>query len=204
LTRAYLKRSLFCLLLAFLILPTASALAQPEAYFSPNGGIRHRLLRAINHTKGTIDLAIFDLTSDELAGALLAATSRGVAIRIVTDARQAQGKHSKIAVLREQGIKVRLLRGSRRGLMHHKFAIFDGTLLVTGSYNWTDSAEHFNHENALFLDDPAIIQRYQTRFGRLFTLNPAPNFGAAGGPSPKALGDAFLDEGAGVAVEVLP
>jgi phosphatidylserine/phosphatidylglycerophosphate/cardiolipin synthase-like enzyme len=52
--------------------------------------------------------------------------------------------------------------------MHYKFAIFDGKLLVTGSYNWTASAERFNQENALFLDEPDIIRRYQARFDQLF------------------------------------
>jgi phosphatidylserine/phosphatidylglycerophosphate/cardiolipin synthase-like enzyme len=146
----------------------ASALAGSEVYFSPNGSIRDRLLRAINWAKATIDLAIFDLISGELAGALLAAKERGVAIRIVADTRQAQGKHSEIPFLLEKGVKVRLVRGNGRGIMHHKFAIFDGKLLVTGSYNWTDSAERFNHENALVLDDSEIIRRYQARFEHLF------------------------------------
>ena len=167
-SRLLTSRLLPCLLAALLILQAAPALAEPEVYFSPDGGIRDRLLRAINHTKATIDLAIFDFTSGELAGALLAAKERGVSIRIVADARQAQGKHSEIPLLLEKGVKVRLIRGTGRGIMHHKFAIFDGKLLATGSYNWTDSAERFNQENALVLDDPAIIQRYQLIFERLF------------------------------------
>ncbi len=166
--RLLTSRRLSSLVVALLILQAAPALAEPEAYFSPNGGIRDRLLRAINHTKATIDLAIFDFTSGELAGALLAAKERRVTIRIVADARQAKGKHSEIPFLLEKGVKVRLARGNGRGIMHHKFAIFDGKLLVTGSYNWTDSAERFNHENALVLDDSEIIRRYQARFEHLF------------------------------------
>lgn len=162
------------LLIALLILQAAPALAEPEVYFSPNGGIRDRLLRAINHTKANIDLAIFDFTSGELAGALLAAKERGVAIRIVADARHAQGKHSEIPFLLEKGVKIRLARGNGRGIMHHKFAIFDGKLLATGSYNWTASAERFNYEDALFLDDPAVVQRYRTHFERLFNGSKGP------------------------------
>jgi phosphatidylserine/phosphatidylglycerophosphate/cardiolipin synthase-like enzyme len=158
----------FCLVVGFLIFQGSSALAEPEVYFSPNGGIRDRLLRAINHTKASIDVAIFDFTSGELAGALVAAKDRGVAIRVLADARQAQGKHSEIPFLLQKGAKIRLLKGNGRGIMHHKFAIFDGKLLVTGSYNWTDSAERFNHENALVLDDSEIIRRYQARFEHLF------------------------------------
>jgi phosphatidylserine/phosphatidylglycerophosphate/cardiolipin synthase-like enzyme len=52
--------------------------------------------------------------------------------------------------------------------MHDKFAIFDGRLLVTGSYNWTESAEAANFENALFLDDPGLVARYADAFERLF------------------------------------
>lgn len=170
----YLRRRLSCPFAVFLILQTASALAGPEVYFSPNGGARDRLLRAINHTKATIDLAVFDFTSGELAGALLTAKERGVVIRIVADARQAQGKHSEIPFLLEKGVKIRLARGNGRGIMHHKFAIFDGKLLVTGSYNWTDSAERSNHENALILDDRTIIQRYQAHFERLFNGSKGP------------------------------
>ncbi len=162
------RRRLACLLASLLVLYAASALAEPEVHFSPNGGIRDRLLRAINHTKATIDLAIFDHTSGNLAGALLAAKERGVTVRIVADARQAQGKHSEIPWLLEKGVKVRLVRGNGRGIMHHKFAIFDGKLLVTGSYNWTDSAEQFNHENVIILEDPAVVQRFQVSFERLY------------------------------------
>ncbi len=99
-----------------------------------------------------------------------------MAVRVVADARQAAGKHSAIPRLMAGGIEVRLLRGRGRGIMHHKFAIFDGRLLVTGSYNWTGSAEAANFENALFLDDPGLVGRYAARFERLFsgpTVTPA-------------------------------
>lgn len=98
----------------------------------------------------------------------MTAKDRGVVVRIVADVRQAQGKHSEVPLLLARGIKVRLSTGQGRGLMHHKFANFDRELLVTGSYNWTDSAERANRENALFVNDLAVIQRYHAEFERLF------------------------------------
>jgi phosphatidylserine/phosphatidylglycerophosphate/cardiolipin synthase-like enzyme len=136
------RRRLTGALLLVVIHLAGPAEPAPEVYFSPRGGIQPRLLRAINHTKATIDLAVFDLTAGELAGALLTARARGVMVRIVADARQAQGRHSEIPVLLGQGVTIRLLPDPRRGHMHHKFAIFDGKLVVTGSYNWTESAAH--------------------------------------------------------------
>lgn len=156
------------MLMGVVLVAVPAAEPAPEVYFSPAGGIQHRLLRAINLTKVSIELAVFDLTSGELAGALLAAHDRGVAVRIVVDPRQARGKHSEVPLLLRRGLKVRLASHRGRGLMHHKFAIFDRTLLVTGSYNWTDSAERVNHENVLILDESTVIRRYQARFEMLF------------------------------------
>jgi phosphatidylserine/phosphatidylglycerophosphate/cardiolipin synthase-like enzyme len=155
--------------------------AAPQVYFSPGGGVRTALLQEIDEASASIDLAIFDFTAGDLAEALLRARAREVAIRIVADARQARGLHSVIPRLRAAGVEVRLLRGRGRGIMHHKFAVFDGRRAVTGSYNWTDSAEARNFENALFLDDPEVVARYAARFDRLFA-------GPAIGPAAARLG----------------
>jgi phosphatidylserine/phosphatidylglycerophosphate/cardiolipin synthase-like enzyme len=52
--------------------------------------------------------------------------------------------------------------------MHHKFAVFDERLVVTGSYNWTNSAEHANYENIILLDDPGVVNRFRQEFPRLW------------------------------------
>lgn len=91
----------------------------------------------------------------------------------MADARQARGKHSEISTLIAAGMRVRELRGKGRGIMHHKFAIFDGRVLVTGSYNWTDSAEAQNFENILVLDDREVVLRYVRLFDRLLRGAPA-------------------------------
>lgn len=153
--------------------------AAPQVYFSPEGGVRPALLHEIDEATRSVDLAIFDFTAGELADALLRARARGVAVRVVADARQARGAHSAIPRLRAAGMEVRLLRGKGRGIMHHKFAVFDGRLVVTGSYNWTESAEAANFENALFLDDPEVVTRYAARFDRLFGT---PSVRPAGSP----------------------
>ena len=150
----------------------APAPAASQVYFD---GALAALVEQVEAATASIDVAIFDFTSAELATALVRARDRGVAIRIVADARQARGRRSAIPLLRSAGIDVRIARG--RGVMHQKFAIFDGRLLVTGSYNWTDAAERRNSENALFLDEPALVARYGEWFERQFagaaTVTPA-------------------------------
>ena len=50
---------------------------------------------------------------------------------------------------------------SNAGLMHHKFALIDERLLLSGSYNWTYNS---NAENLLVLDDTAILQAFLDEF----------------------------------------
>lgn len=48
--------------------------------------------------------------------------------------------------------------------MHHKFAVVDDLLLLTGSFNWTYNS---NSENLLILQSVPIVQSFQEEFARL-------------------------------------
>jgi len=144
------------------------ALYKAETYFSPNGNVASNIIKAINNSKSSIDLAIFDLTSNDIASSLEKAQKRGVKIRVIADSRQAKGVHSVIQTLINEGFDIRIVHGIGRGVMHNKFAIFDNKLLVTGSYNWTNNAEHNNYENAVFISDPEVIKQYQVDFIKIY------------------------------------
>ena len=49
--------------------------------------------------------------------------------------------------------------------MHHKFAVVDGSVLLTGSFNWTHAAHERNCENLLVTDDAYFVARYAAEFG---------------------------------------
>ena len=151
------------------------ALYKAETYFSPNGGVASNIIKAINNTKSSIDLAIFDLTSNDIASVLEQAQKRGVKIRIIADSRQAKGAYSAITELAREQVDIKITHGEGRGIMHNKFAIFDSKSMVTGSYNWTNNAERFNYENAVFITDPNVIIQYQKDFDNIWQN--APNVG---------------------------
>lgn len=140
------------------------ALYKAEAYFSSEGNVQSEIDKAINNSKSSIDIAIFDFTSQDIKSSLEKARKRGVKIRIIADSRQAKGAHSVVPSLIKEEFPVKTVRGRTGGIMHHKFAIFDKALLLTGSYNWTNNAENRNYENAVFISDPDIIKRYQKEF----------------------------------------
>ncbi|HTU02367.1 MAG TPA: phospholipase D-like domain-containing protein [Candidatus Sulfotelmatobacter sp.] len=156
-----------CLLVCVLVLLATTALAQ-EVYFSPEGGARQRLVRAIQESNTTIDVAVYNFTAIELAHALVAARDRGVRVRVLLDRERLEDLGPTLQLLQRKKMPLRALGVPPDRLMHHKFAVFDGRLLATGSYNWTNSAERVNYENLVVLTDPGIVERFEKEFRRLW------------------------------------
>jgi phosphatidylserine/phosphatidylglycerophosphate/cardiolipin synthase-like enzyme len=140
-----------------------------EADFSPGGGISARIVQEIQRARTSIDIEMYEFTRDEIADALIAAIANGVTIRVIADRSQSGGTGSDIARLAAAGISLKLTEGGGGGIMHNKVAIFDGRLLLTGSYNWSNAAETDNDENALFIRTPSVIAAYQSTFNFLWT-----------------------------------
>lgn len=139
-------------------------------YFSDRDRIADRIVAAINHTRHTLDIAVYSITQPDIAAAIQAAHRRGVQVRIVTDAGQSFDRHSEAGFLRSIGIPIRLSGGFRgaRSLMHNKFAVFDGDVAETGSYNWTTSATSYNFENAVIIRDAKVSARYEEEFRHIW------------------------------------
>lgn len=55
--------------------------------------------------------------------------------------------------------------------MHHKFAVMDGQLLITGSLNWTLTAVQSNMENILVTEEPDLVQPFIKEFNKLWLHN---------------------------------
>jgi phosphatidylserine/phosphatidylglycerophosphate/cardiolipin synthase-like enzyme len=52
-------------------------------------------------------------------------------------------------------------------MLHHKFAVIDGSKVVFGSQNWSDSANHSNDENVIVIEDKKVAAMFQQEFDRL-------------------------------------
>jgi hypothetical protein len=153
----------------FSTLPGASPATNAlESFFSPYGGVATRIVQEIQRARTSIDIAIYTFTQNEIADALIAAKNRGVAIRIIADSEQATAVGSQIVRMETAGFQVKRTAGLSFGIMHNKYAIFDSHALLTGSYNWSGSAETRNFENAVFIHDAAAIAAYQANFNGIW------------------------------------
>ncbi len=137
--------------------------------FSPNGGARTTIRTHIDQAKDEILIALYYFTDPFLAEALIEAKERGVTVSVLLDKSQRKGKHSQAGRLIAGGVTVAF--DAKRRIMHHKFMVVDCRTLITGSQNWTKSAETANAENTLVLaNHQKLAERYRREFLRLLGL----------------------------------
>ena len=144
-----------------------SPLAKTEVYFSLSDNPQKEIIKNINQAEAFINIAMYIFTDREIAASLINAQNKGVKVRVYLDKSQIESSYSVSRLLVQKGLKVRI--STNNYIMHHKFAIIDNRLLLTGSYNWTLSANNRNDENLMVIDDPEIIKIFQNQFINLWT-----------------------------------
>ena len=106
------------------------------------------------------------IRDSRIADAIRDTFVRGVAVRIISDNDKSLDPGSDIERLMGLGVPVRIDQTDHH--MHHKYAVFDQKTTLTGSYNWTRSADKHNDENFLITSDAVINRAYLGHFGRLW------------------------------------
>ncbi|NXT22467.1 PLD6 hydrolase, partial [Syrrhaptes paradoxus] len=125
-----------------------------------------RLLRCLLSARRSLDICLFAFSSPQLGRAVEILHRRGVRVRVVTDAEYMGLKGSQIGFLRQAGIQVR--HDQESGYMHHKFAIVDRRMLITGSLNWTTQAMQNNRENVLVVEEAEYVKPFLDEFERIW------------------------------------
>jgi phosphatidylserine/phosphatidylglycerophosphate/cardiolipin synthase-like enzyme len=138
-----------------------------ECYFSPSDGANAHIISTVNAAEHSIGFQLLTLTRSDIASAIVAKKLAGVAVRGDLDNGTDQG--SQYTYLLSNGVDVHLKTGAS-GLLHHKYGIFDAeyplwnAVTITGSHNWTSSAENSNNENMLIVRDGNIANQYLQEF----------------------------------------
>lgn len=82
-------------------------------------------------------------------------------VRVVLERHQEANEVVRGRLLKA-GIEVRI--DSNEALMHDKIAVVDSEVILTGSFNWTESARSSNNENLIAISDPTLAQTYESQF----------------------------------------
>lgn len=138
--------------------------------FSPWDDAEKLIVEAIGRARTEVLVQAFSFSSRPIARALIAAQGRGVNVRILADREQLYSSGgSRIPELAMAGIAVSL--EVRHASAHNKVMVIDAAgaapVVITGSYNWTWSAQNRNAENVLLLKgNPELARRYADNWQR--------------------------------------
>jgi phosphatidylserine/phosphatidylglycerophosphate/cardiolipin synthase-like enzyme len=137
-----------------------------SAHFSPGDDCRRKIRELCRQARKSVDICVYTISDDPLSEEILACHQRGVAVRVISDNEKQFDAGSDVQWLRDKGVPLRIDSGPYH--MHHKFALFDGQLLLNGSFNWTRSASTSNEENFVVVDQPQLLAAFSREFESLW------------------------------------
>jgi len=171
--------SLFVIFIAFIIILTSSVFrsckfnennklvesgSSIKVLFTRYDEIIPNIKFYIDNAKNSIYLAVFEIGNEELAKSLINAKKRGVDVKVVTDEQNADYKALKEII--ENNIEA--VFQNEESYMHHKFAVIDSEIVITGSMNWTDNDIFLNDNNVVIIRSKLLANNYLKEFEQMF------------------------------------
>lgn len=150
--------------------PVLAAQGTLQAAFAPWDNLEGLIAEAIGGAKKQVLVQAYLLTSKKIAATLITARRRGVNVLVLADAEQlSKAEFSMVPELAAAGIPVWLETGYQNA--HNKIILIDAAepdaTVITGSFNFTWSAQHRNAENILIARrNPRLAARYASNWER--------------------------------------
>ncbi|MFH2038266.1 MAG: phospholipase D-like domain-containing protein [Chloroflexota bacterium] len=142
--------------------------SQFEVFFSPDDDVSGHIVDLVNKAEESIYFMAYSFTSDVIAAAIIERSQAGILVTGLMDEDQiSSNTGTEYDPFLSAGIIV--LKDGNSGLMHNKVIIIDRKIVITGSYNFSKSAETKNDENVIVIHNPDISKRYLLEFEKLFT-----------------------------------
>jgi phosphatidylserine/phosphatidylglycerophosphate/cardiolipin synthase-like enzyme len=140
-----------------------------RATFSPGGGCIPLILAELNQATSRVDVAMFYFSSDALVDMLCRLSAeRGIRVRVLVESEMDKpATRLVLEKLRDHGVEVFVVEPGSAGKLHHKCAVVDENVVLTGAANWSEAAEQSNHEDVLALYTPALAAQYLAHFDEL-------------------------------------
>lgn len=135
-----------------------------ELWFSPSDRTTSKIVNAAYSTEDEALFGLFSFTNNDIGDAMIDQHLSGREVRGIMENINDLG--SEYNILNNAGVQC--VAHSLSGDFHHKYGIFDvnstDPQVVTGSHNWSFSAEAFNDENTLVIHDYRIASLFRSEF----------------------------------------
>jgi phosphatidylserine/phosphatidylglycerophosphate/cardiolipin synthase-like enzyme len=163
-------RKFFIILFCLFICSNVSAAhftkdATYQVCFTPGRYCTGYITRAIKQAKKTILVQAYSFTSRPIAKALVKAKDRGIKVKIILDKSQLQPDvYSRANYFLNK--KIPIWVDDQPSIAHNKVMIIDSKTVITGSFNFTVSAQKYNAENLLIIQDVNLAKLYSANWYR--------------------------------------
>ncbi len=138
-----------------------------EIYFSPDDGVAAHILSILQDAQESIYFMAYSFTANDLGDAIRQRAADGLTVAGVMDDGQIKSNQgTEYDPFKQAGLDVR--RDGNAGLMHHKVIIIDHSIVITGSYNFSASAETHNDENVVVIHNADVAAQYMAEFQRVY------------------------------------
>ena len=127
-------------------------------WFSPKGGCEAALVSAIGTAHSSCLVQDYALADPNIENALVSAKGRDVDVEVILDSKWNKADAKGMDVLLAGGVPVFL--DPVHAIAHNKITIIDDQIVLTGSFNYTTSAEGRNAENLIMLFSRDLADRY--------------------------------------------
>jgi phosphatidylserine/phosphatidylglycerophosphate/cardiolipin synthase-like enzyme len=137
--------------------------ASTLVHFSPKGGCTDAVVAELNKARREVFVLAYSFTSRPIAQALVGAKDRGVKVEVILDHSNEKEAHTELLFLLQGGLAVVI--DPHHPIAHNKIMLIDGHVVITGSFNFTNQAEHENAENLLILrGQRELARQYRADF----------------------------------------
>jgi hypothetical protein len=128
--------------------------------------IKQRIISEITKATDNVYVAVAWFTDRDIANAIINAKNRNVVVDIILSSNA--NNEEVTLMLKGANISVHAFdTGDTRGLMHHKFCLFDNKISINGSFNFSYNASKNNVENIVVSDDNSLYAQFLTEFEQL-------------------------------------
>ena len=148
-----------------------------ESYFSPSDNTNQKIIDAIKTAENDLQVETMVLTRTDIALAIKELSEMGVDVQMLCNS-SSDNTETVNNILNETLPNGKyIFDNAVNGILHHKLAIVDANFaasdpqVITGSHNWSNSANERNDENTLIIHSAEIANQYFQQFAYRFAEN---------------------------------
>ena len=141
-----------------------------RTFYSPVDDVHGALVYVIGAAQRSVVLGMYGFDDQELADTLKQKLQAdGVYVQLTLDSSQAGGVHERVILSGEDypASSVAIGRSEKGQIMHLKEGIVDGTILFTGSTNWSNSGEALQDNQLTIEINPVAASMATARIGAI-------------------------------------